>query len=50
MRDGDQAFFRQFDPFTDMPLVDHLSLPASEMPIASATLIPSIAAERIPPA
>jgi hypothetical protein len=49
-RNSDQAFYRQFDPFTDVPLVDHLSLPDIEMPIASATLTPSIAAERIPPA
>ncbi len=47
---GDQTFYRRFDPFANVKLVDTLSQPDSESPTASATLIPSMAAERIPPA
>jgi hypothetical protein len=49
-REGDLAFYRRYDPFTDIPLTERLGQPDREIPIASATLIPSIAAERIPPA
>jgi hypothetical protein len=47
---GPEVFFRRHDPFTHVPLVDELSQPDSDSPTASATLMPSIAAESIPPA
>jgi hypothetical protein len=47
---GADHFYHRRDPFDDLPLVDTLSQPASESPTASATLIPSIPADRMPPA
>ena len=45
-----EAFYRAHDPFVDMPLVNELSHPDIERPTASAILMPSTPAERIPPA
>ncbi len=45
---GDQAFYTRHDPFTNTPLID--DYPDSESPTASATLIPSTPADRMPPA
>ena len=47
---GARAFYRQFDPFDGVPLVDIAARPAMEIPTASATLIPSMPAVRMPPA
>jgi hypothetical protein len=47
---GPEAFYRLYDPFADVPLIDELSRSDSERPTASATLIPSTPADRIPPA
>lgn len=47
---GAHAFYRRHDPFTNINLVDRLSQPDSESATASATLIPSTPAERMPPA
>jgi hypothetical protein len=47
---GSPAFYQRHDPYSDMPLVSELSHPASERPIASAILMPSTPAERMPPA
>lgn len=47
---GERKFYRQHDPFFDLPLVEALSQPDSESARASATLIPSMPAERMPPA
>lgn len=50
MASGARNFYRKHDPFSDVALVEGLGQPDSESPTASATLIPSTAAERIPPA
>jgi hypothetical protein len=50
MASGARNFYRKHDPFFDVALVDSLGQSDSESPTASATLIPSTAAERIPPA
>lgn len=47
---GAAAFYRRNDRFAAVKLVDGLSQPDSEIPTASATLIPSTPAERMPPA
>ncbi|MGA3000164.1 MAG: N-6 DNA methylase [Acetobacteraceae bacterium] len=47
---GEQKFLRKHDPFSDLPLVDEPGQPDSESPTASATLIPSMPADRMPPA
>jgi hypothetical protein len=47
---GDKTFFKRHDPFHDVPLLASLSQPDSESPMASATLMPSTPADRIPPA
>jgi hypothetical protein len=47
---GEAAFYRRFDPFSCSLLIDKLSQPENESATASAILMPSIAAERIPPA
>jgi hypothetical protein len=50
IRTGPEKFYELHDPFADVPLVSNLSQPDNDRPTASATLIPSIPAERIPPA
>lgn len=50
MRYGADIFYRQHDPYADIPLVTKIAQPDNDSPTASATLIPSIAAERMPPA
>jgi hypothetical protein len=50
MEHGTQTFYRRHDLFSDVPPVDDYAQPASDSPTASAILIPSTAAERIPPA
>ena len=47
---GATELYRRYDPFANVPLVETLSQPDSDRPTASATLMPSIPAERIPPA
>ena len=47
---GPLKFYRRHDPFSDVPLVDIMGQSDSESPTASATLIPSTAADRMPPA
>jgi hypothetical protein len=47
---GPRAFYRLHDPFIGIPLVEELSHPDSERPTASATLMPSTPADRMPPA
>jgi hypothetical protein len=47
---GADAFYQRNDPFDHLPLVDAISQPARERPTASATLIPSTPADRMPPA
>lgn len=50
MASGARAFYRRHDPFSCVPLVSETSQPDSESPTASAILIPSMPADRIPPA
>jgi hypothetical protein len=50
MSGGARRFYRMHDPFSDVPLLDTPGQPDSECPTASATLIPSTPADRIPPA
>jgi hypothetical protein len=50
MERGSRAFYGLHDPFTNVALPRCPGQPDSESPTASAILIPSIAAERIPPA
>lgn len=47
---GARAFYRRFDPFDGIALVDAVAQPAIARPTASATLIPSMPAVRMPPA
>ena len=47
---GEERFYRRHDPFLDVPLPTGLSQPAMDSPTASAILMPSIAADRMPPA
>jgi hypothetical protein len=47
MKRGARSFYRRYDPFSSVPLVDE---PSSESPMASAILIPSTPADRMPPA
>jgi hypothetical protein len=47
---GAHEFYRRHDPFTATPLIDRPGQPERESATASATLIPSTPAERIPPA
>ena len=49
-RCGTQTFYRRHDPFWEVPLMDELSQPDRETATASATLIPSTPADRMPPA
>jgi hypothetical protein len=50
MERGAQTFYRRHDLFSDVPLVDDRPQSVIDCPTASATLIPSTPAERIPPA
>jgi len=50
MTRGASSFYRRYDPFSDVPLSDEPSQSDRESPTASATLIPSTPAERMPPA
>jgi len=50
MARGASAFYRRHDLFSDVPLFDELGQPDRERPTASATLIPSTPADRMPPA
>jgi hypothetical protein len=47
---GARTFYRRHDPFSGIALVDEPGQPDSESPTASATLIPSTPADRMPPA
>jgi hypothetical protein len=47
---GAQTFYRRHDPYFSVPLVDEMSQPDIASPTASAILIPSTPADRIPPA
>jgi hypothetical protein len=47
---GARKYYRKHDPFSDVPLVGEPGQPDSESPTASATLIPSTPADRMPPA
>jgi hypothetical protein len=50
LTEGAESFYRRHDPFDNVSLVNELSHPDSESPAASATLMPSMAADRMPPA
>lgn len=50
LTEDENAFYRRYDHYGDVPRVASLSQPASDIATASATLMPSMAAERIPPA
>jgi hypothetical protein len=47
---GANRFYRRHDPLKGFALVETLGQPASESPTDSATLMPSIPADRMPPA
>jgi hypothetical protein len=50
MERGARIFYQRHDPFSDIPLVHAPGQPDSDSPTASATLMPSTAADRMPPA
>ena len=50
MKRGTSTFYRRSHPFPNIPLVDEPGHPDKESPTASATLMPSIPADRMPPA
>jgi hypothetical protein len=50
MECGARTFYERHDPFSDVPIVDEPAQSDSDSPTASATLIPSTPAERMPPA
>jgi hypothetical protein len=47
---GASAFYQRHDPYWDVPLPDEAGQPDRESPTASAILIPSTPADRMPPA
>ncbi len=47
---GPRKFYQRYDPFSDVSLIDVLGQSDRESPTASATLIPSTPADRMPPA
>ncbi len=50
MECGARTFYERHDPFSDVPMVDEPGQPDRESPTASATLMPSTPADRMPPA
>jgi hypothetical protein len=50
LTEDENSFYRRYDLYGDVPMVASLSQPVNDIATASATLMPSMAAERMPPA